>query len=108
MKGAGGRLDLLVIGGLSFDYIGYVDGQLREDSLTVPLENLVRSHGGRGANFAVFARALGCKVRLVSAVGDDFKTSDYHAELKKRDIELGGLYMNQTRRGTTHSFILPH
>lgn len=104
MKGGGGRLDVLVIGGLSFDYIGSVDGQFREDSLTVQLESLARSYGGRGANFAVFARALGCDVRLVSAVGDDFTTSDYHAELKKRGIDIGGLYWNQAGGETQHVF----
>lgn len=96
-------MGLLVIGGISFDYIGSVDGRLREDSLTVPLESLARSHGGRGANFAVFARALDCNVRLVSAVGDDFKASSYHTELKQRGIDVEGLYWNQSAE-TQHVF----
>lgn len=97
-------MDVLVIGGLSFDYIGFIDGQLREDSLTVPLESLARSHGGRGANFAVFARALGCNIRLVSAVGDDLKTSGYYAELKERGVDIERLYWNQAGDETQHVF----
>lgn len=40
----------------------------------------------------------------MSAVGDDFKTSDYHAELKKRGIDTEGLYWNQAGGETQHVF----
>jgi sugar/nucleoside kinase (ribokinase family) len=85
-------LKLLVVGGLSFDFIGAADTPLRADSFTVPLSGLVRSNGGRGANVAVYARALGCDVQLASAVGDDFKSSPYRSELEQRGVGLESLY----------------
>jgi sugar/nucleoside kinase (ribokinase family) len=90
-------MNVLVIGTIGFDCIGATHEMLRDDSQTVPLDSLARSHGGRGANFAVFAHALGCDVRLIAAVGEDFRSSSYRAELEEKEIDLTGLFWNQSR-----------
>lgn len=82
---------VLVVGTLSFDVIGSTTGELRADSLTVPLNSIIAAPGGRGANCAVLLAALGHPVRLVSSVGEDFAGSLYRADLEARGVDAGGL-----------------
>jgi ribokinase len=97
-------MDILAVGSVCFDFIAAVDERLREDESTVSLRTLVRSHGGRAANFAVFARTLRKDVRLVSLVGADFPGSTYEAELMERKVDLTGLLLDKSAE-TQHVFV---
>src|ERR1700733_4198675 len=99
-----GAMDVLTVGSVCFDFIGAVDERLREDELTVSLRTLVRSHGGRAGNFAVFVGALCHDVKLVSLVGGDFPGSTYEAELRHRNVDLTGLFLVESVE-TQHVFV---
>jgi sugar/nucleoside kinase (ribokinase family) len=74
-------MDVLVVGTITFDVIGTTRGWLSSGSLTITLDSLTYSHGGRGANCAVITRAMGTDVSLISCVGRDFADSDYHHKM---------------------------
>jgi ribokinase len=86
---------ILAIGTLSFDLIATAATPFRDDSLTIPLDDIIRTHGGRGGNFAVFSRALGVDIDLVASVGDDFYASSYASVLKDRGVNISNLYRNE-------------
>src|ERR1700722_19571333 len=89
------RMTILAIGTLSFDIIATAATPFRNDSLTIPLDGIIRSHGGRGGNFAVFSRALGADVDLVASVGNDFYASSYASALKDQGVGISNLYRNE-------------
>lgn len=89
-------MTILAIGTLSFDVIATAASPFRNDGLTIPLDGIIRSNGGRGGNFAVFSRALGADVRLVTSAGDDFFTSTYASDLRDQGIDISSLYRNET------------
>jgi nucleoside kinase len=85
---------ILAVGTLSFDLIGSTELAFRNDSLTVLLDEIRYSNGGRGANFAVFAQALNVSTALCSSVGEDFRGSAYESDLQARQVDLGLLFWN--------------
>ena len=82
---------ITVVGTVTFDLIGTFTGTFPEDSRTVMLDALASNHGGRGANCAVLARAMGGDVELVSCVGADFAGSEYEAELSGLGVATAGI-----------------
>ena len=95
---------ILVVGSLAFDVIGSTVHAFRSDSLTIPLDEIRYSHGGRGANFAVFAQALSAGTALCSSVGEDFRGSAYESELQARQVDLSPLLWNPSH-DTPHIFL---
>jgi ribokinase len=95
---------VLVVGTLTLDVIGSTASALRADALTVPLDLLAHTPGGRGANVAVILAAMGHEVRLVSCVGRDFANTSYQRELDAQGIDCAGLFRSADS-GTPEVFI---
>lgn len=83
-------MDLLVIGGITFDYLFWVD-RLPEKHFEGVIKRHGRFFGGRAPNVAVAAAKLGIKTGLVSSVGDGFASEGYEAYLRATDVDLRGI-----------------
>lgn len=81
------NIDLLCIGHTALDYLIDIKDYPQINSST-SIENLKNLHGGAAANVAVVGSTLGLKTGLVSAVGDEFKNSDYKKKLENLEVDL--------------------
>jgi sugar/nucleoside kinase (ribokinase family) len=89
-------MSVLAVGTITFDVIGTLGGEFRDDSHTVPLDSITYSNGGRGANFAMLLAAMAIPVRLVSCVNVDFAGTSYRNELDRRGVDLRHLFWSDT------------
>ena len=80
------KTDLLAIGHTAFDSIVLVKEFPAPNSSTL-IKQIKNFDGGAAANVAVVSSKLGLKSALVSAVGGEFKDSEYHNKLKKMGID---------------------
>lgn len=82
--------DLLAIGHSAHDYIIRVS-EFPKTNFSAPIINMKTFNGGTAANVACVGANLGLKTSLVSAVGGDFKKSDYYEHMKNLDIDTNSL-----------------
>lgn len=78
--------DLLVIGHTALDYIIKVD-EFPKANFSSPINDMKTFNGGAASNVATVGATLGLKTGLVSAVGDEFKNSNYFKQMKALDID---------------------
>jgi sugar/nucleoside kinase (ribokinase family) len=83
-------MDLLAIGGITFDYLFWVD-RLPEKHFEGIIKGQGRFYGGRAPNVAVAAAKLGIKTGLVSSVGEDFASEGYEGYLRAIGVDLRGV-----------------
>jgi ribokinase len=79
---------VLVIGSINTDLVFADLDALPHPGQTVRARELLRLHGGKGANQAVAARRLGMPTLLVSAVGDDPEGVAALADLRSEGIDV--------------------
>jgi sugar/nucleoside kinase (ribokinase family) len=79
--------DLLAVGHTALDYIIQVN-QFPEPNSSTAINNMKTFHGGAAANVAVVSANLGLNSSLVSAVGGDFKGSEYQNLFKSLSIDI--------------------
>jgi len=96
-------LDLLAIGGITFDNLFWVN-RLPEKHFEAVVRRYGRYFGGRAANVAVAAAKLGIKTGVVSPVGADFTSSGYKDYLVRLGIDLRGV-VEVPKRKTKQIFI---
>jgi len=96
-------LDLLAIGGITFDNLFWVD-RLPEKHFEAVVRRYGRYFGGRAPNVAVAAAKLGIKTGVVSPVGDDFESEGYESYLRGIGVDLRGI-VKVSGRGTKQIFI---
>ncbi|WP_094226610.1 carbohydrate kinase family protein [Methanolobus psychrotolerans] len=65
-----------------------------------PIINYDQYYGGGAANIAIAIAILGGKAQLISAVGGDFASSGYEAELEKYSVDLSLLYRFHEEKST--------
>lgn len=82
--------DLLAIGHSAHDYIIRVS-EFPKTNFSAPILNMKTFNGGAAANVACVGANLGLKTSLVSAVGGEFKKSDYYEHMKNLDIDTDSL-----------------
>jgi sugar/nucleoside kinase (ribokinase family) len=83
-------MDLLTIGGITFDNLFWVD-RLPEKHFEAVIEEYGKYYGGRAPNVAVAAARLGVKSGIVSAVGEDFISEGYEEYLRNLGVDLRGV-----------------
>jgi len=83
-------MDLLAIGGITFDYLFWVD-RLPEKHFEGIIKRQGKFYGGRAPNVAVAASKLGIKTGLVSSVGEDFSSEGYEDYLRAIGVDLRGV-----------------
>lgn len=96
--------DLLAIGHTALDYIITIDDFPKINS-SVPITNMKHLHGGAAANVSIVASKMGLKTSLISAVGGEFKTSQYYNEFKKNDIDIDSMIVIE-EESTPTAFVL--
>ncbi len=100
-------LDVLVAGSVN------VDVAVNVATLPAPGETVVvtdarpRALGGKGANQAVAAAAMGASVGMAGAIGDDEGGTFLHAELSARNVSTKGLRSVPGRSGWAHVLVAP-
>ena len=82
--------DLLAIGHSAHDYIIRVH-EFPKANFSAPITNMKTFNGGAAANVACVGANLGLKTSLVSAVGGDFKKTDYYEHMQNLDIDTESL-----------------
>ena len=82
--------DLLVIGHSAHDYIIRVP-EFPKANFSAPITNMKTFNGGAAANVACVGAKLGLKTSLVSAVGGDFKKSEYFEHMQNLGIGTDSL-----------------
>lgn len=93
-----GAVDLLVVGDLMVDVVVHHEGPVAVASDT-PAR--IRFHGGgSAANTAAWAGALGLRVRLLAAIGDDPAGETARQDLAAVGVELAGPVVAGTVTGT--------
>ncbi len=65
-----------------------------------PIINYDQYYGGGAANIAIAIAILGGYAQLISAVGGDFASSGYEAELEKHGVDLSLLYRFPEKKST--------
>jgi D-beta-D-heptose 7-phosphate kinase/D-beta-D-heptose 1-phosphate adenosyltransferase len=96
-------LDVVVVGEAMLDsYLEGTSGRLCQEA-PVPIVNLARRRDAPGgaANTAANLRALGARVQLVSAIGDDNEGSLLRRALLARDVPTDNLQIVRGRRTLT-------
>ena len=83
-------LDLLSIGGITFDNLFWVN-RLPKTHFEGIIERQGRFFGGRAPNVAVATAKLGIKSGLVSSVGGDFESEGYENYLKNNGVDSRGV-----------------
>jgi len=96
-------MDLLAIGGITFDYLFWVD-RLPEKHFEGVIKRHGKFFGGRAPNVAVAAAKLGVKTGLVSSVGEDFATEGYEDYLRTIGVDLRGV-IKVSKKKTKQIFI---
>lgn len=82
--------DLLAIGHSAHDYIIKVP-EFPKANFSAPITNMKTFNGGAAANVACVGAKLGLKTSLVSAVGGDFKKTEYYEHMQNLDIDTDSL-----------------
>ena len=82
--------DLLAIGHSAHDYIIRVP-EFPKANFSAPITKMKTFNGGAAANVACVGANLGLKTSLVSAVGGDFKKSDYYEHMQNLGIDTESL-----------------
>ena len=81
---------VVVIGSINLDIVATAE-RLPVAGETVTDATLGRFPGGKGANQALAARRLGCRVRLVGCVGEDAEAGLALALLDREGVDIGGV-----------------
>ena len=84
------EIDLLAIGHSAHDYIIRVPN-FPKANFSSPITDMKTFNGGAAANVACVGANLGLKTGLVSAVGGDFKKSEYFEHMENLDINTESL-----------------
>lgn len=92
--------DLLAVGHTALDYIIQVNQFPRPNSSTA-IKNMKTFYGGAAANVAVVSTNLGLNSSLISAVGGDFKGSDYKNCLKRLSIDIEDMIVVEDEKTPT-------
>lgn len=92
--------DLLAVGHTALDYIIKVN-QFPELNSSTAINNMKTFHGGAAANVAVVSANLGLKSSLVSAVGGDFKGSEYQKLFKNLSIDIEDMIIIEDEKSPT-------
>ncbi len=79
--------DLLAVGHTALDYIIQIN-QFPQPNSSTAINNMKTFYGGAAANVATVFTTLGLKASLISAVGGDFRGSDYQNCLKGLSIDI--------------------
>ena len=82
--------DLLSIGHSALDYIIRVP-EFPKANFSAPINDMKTFNGGAAANVALVGAKLGLKTSLVSAVGGDFKKSNYYEIMESLDVNTDSL-----------------
>ena len=82
--------DLLSIGHSAHDYIIRVP-EFPKANFSAPITKMKTFNGGAAANVACVGAKLGLKTSLVSAVGGDFKKSEYYKQMENLGINTDSL-----------------
>lgn len=82
--------DLLVIGHSAHDYIIRVS-EFPKANFSAPITDMKTFNGGAAANVACVGANLGLKTSLVSAVGGDFKKSEYYEHMQDLGVDTESL-----------------
>ncbi|WP_407376185.1 carbohydrate kinase family protein [Methanobrevibacter sp.] len=82
--------DLLAIGHSAHDYIIRVP-EFPKANFAAPITDMKTFNGGAAANVACVGAKLGLKTSLVSAVGGDFKKSEYFEHMQNLGIDTDSL-----------------
>ena len=82
--------DLLAIGHSAHDYIIRVP-EFPKSNFSAPITNMKTFNGGAAANVACVGAKLGLKTSLVSAVGGDFKRTEYYEHMQNLGIDIDSL-----------------
>ena len=82
--------DLLVIGHSAHDYIIRVP-EFPKANFSAPITDMKTFNGGAAANVACVGANLGLKTSLVSAVGGDFKKSEYYEHMQNLGVDTESL-----------------
>lgn len=77
--------DLLVVGHTALDYIIKVK-EFPKPNFSAPITKMKTFMGGAAANVAIISATLGLNTSLVSAVGGDFKNSEYYKKMDDLSI----------------------
>ena len=84
--------DLLSIGHSALDYIIRVS-EFPKANFSAPINDMKTFNGGAAANVALVGAKLGLKTSLVSAVGGDFKKSNYWEIMESLDVNTDSLIL---------------
>ena len=82
--------DLLAIGHSAHDYIIRVP-EFPKANFSAPITNMKTFNGGAAANVACVGAKLGLNTSLVSAVGGDFKKTEYYEHMQNLGIDTESL-----------------
>lgn len=96
-------MDLLAIGGLTFDNVFRVVSLPTTHSATV-ITDMGTFFGGRAPNVAVMVASLGLRSGIISLVGDDFSNLGYREHLQRFHVDLQGV-LEVPAEETTKVFI---
>ena len=91
------KTDLLAIGHTALDSIVLVKEFPSPNSSTL-IKQIKNFDGGAAANVAVVASTLGLNSALVSAVGGEFKASNYHDKLKTMGIDTDDMIVIENEK----------
>ena len=83
-------MDLVAIGGITFDTLFWVD-RLPEKHFEAVIKRYGTYFGGRAPNVAVAAAKLGIRAGVVSPVGNDFESEGYKDYLREIGVDLRGI-----------------
>lgn len=92
--------DLLAVGHTALDYIIQVN-QFPQPNSSTAIKNMKTFYGGAAANVAVVSATLGLKSSLISAVGGDFRGSDYQNCLKGLSIDFENMIVVENEKTPT-------
>jgi ribokinase len=81
---------VIVVGSVNVDLVA-AGGRMPRPGETVTMERFAQTHGGKGANQASAAAALGATTHFVGAVGDDSHGRSAVTDLTTRGVRLDGL-----------------
>lgn len=82
--------DLLAVGHTALDYIIKVN-EFPKANFSAPINDMKTFNGGAAANVAVIGATLGLNTALVSAVGGNFKNSEYYNKMEDLGINTESL-----------------
>jgi sugar/nucleoside kinase (ribokinase family) len=92
--------DLLAVGHTALDYIIQIN-QFPQPNSSTAINNMKTFYGGAAANVATVFTNLGLKASLISAVGGDFRGSDYQNCLKGLSIDIEDMIVVEDEKTPT-------